>query len=196
MCVACRRRSESARKRGRALSPSSSVGRCSPLTVTARPVTLAVATKDRNFVSICGVESDDSHDSGARNRVFKAGEVHMSTQTRVLRRPVEVLESALPLTKAEHATMQDLVTRGLPAEQAERIVRRLRERRFIPAGTTVEVFPHSGGDGGPDDAPALLVRSPDGLIGLTRLYNLTTSAPPKRKPRRVRETVSLWRYEQ
>jgi hypothetical protein len=114
----------------------------------------------------------------------------MSVEKRVLRNAVEVLESAQPLTRAEHTAVLDLAARGLPAEQADRLIRRLRERRSIPAGTLVEVFPRSAGKG-PDDSPIFLVRSADGLVGMTRLYNLLVPAPPKRKSRPAGKLHSL-----
>jgi hypothetical protein len=106
----------------------------------------------------------------------------MAVEKRVLRNAVEVLESAQPLTPAEQAAVRDLAARGLPSEQADRLIRRLRERRSIPAGTLVEVFPRSAGKG-PDDSPIFLVRSPEGLVGMTRLYNLLIPGSTKRKPR-------------
>jgi hypothetical protein len=119
----------------------------------------------------------------------------MQAEKRVLRHPVEVIESQSPLTEAEQVRARDLADRGLPEDQAERLIRRLRERQSIPAGTLVEIFPHAGADQQPDDSPTFLVRTPDGMIGITRLYNLGASRAPKPKSRRTREVVSLWRYD-
>jgi hypothetical protein len=119
----------------------------------------------------------------------------MPAEKRVLRHPVDVLETALPLTESEQNEVSELSNRGFPAELAERLVRHLREKHTIPAGTIVEVFPHKPAGNGPDDPPTYLVRTADGLVGVTRLYNLANSAPVKRKATRKRERISLWNYE-
>ncbi len=121
----------------------------------------------------------------------------MGTEKRFLRHPVEVLDSGRPLSPEECAMVERLTSQGLPVDQAERVVRQLRkpERLAIPAGTPVEVLPQPGWRGHPDESPAVLVRSPDGLIGSTRLYNLRTSAtPPPRKAKRRPAGHSLWNY--
>jgi hypothetical protein len=120
----------------------------------------------------------------------------MQAEKRVLRHPVEVIESESPLTEAEQERVRELAERGLSESQAERLVRRLRERQSIPGGTVVEIFPHVAADQQPDDSPTFLVRTPDGLIGITRLYNLGASRQTKPKTRRTREVVSLWRYDE
>lgn len=120
----------------------------------------------------------------------------MQAEKRVLRHPVEVIESESALTDAEQSQVRDLTDRGLPTDQAERLVRRLRERQSIPAGTLVEIFPHVGAEQQPDDSPTFLVRTPEGLVGITRLYNLGATKQAKPKAKRTREVISLWRYDE
>jgi hypothetical protein len=113
----------------------------------------------------------------------------MAVIKRILLCDVDIIDSAAPLTRGERAAVNRLVTQGVPSDQAERVVRRLREspRRCLPAGEVVEVLEPARGPTTPDDRNWVLVRSADGLVGRTRRGNLAASVEPGQEPQSRRQ---------